>query len=104
MVRVCTNERGERAARSVERLNMSMMSSHFQPGTTVRVRQTIMHRSQPIHAQITGVVEAWEDLPTGSWKAGGKDGKLWLRRLKLRKEDGEIVFLVIDRATTITVV
>ena len=78
-----------------------MNESHFPPGTRVRVQQMIDHRSDPIGAQVTGVVEAWEELPTGSWHAHGKDGKLWLSRLKLRKEDGELTLLVVDDSTTI---
>ena len=60
-----------------------MNESHFPPGTRVRVQQMIDHRSDPIGAQVTGVVEAWEELPTGSWHAHGKDGKLWLMMLNL---------------------
>jgi hypothetical protein len=52
-------------------------------------------------AEVVGAVEAWEDRPTGSWHAHGKYDKLWLRRLKLRKADGEITLLVIDDATRI---
>ena len=78
-----------------------MNESHFPPGTRVRVGQMIDHRSDPIAAEVTGVVEAWEESPTGSWHAHGKNGKLWLSRLKLRKEDGELTLLVIDETTTI---
>ena len=79
-----------------------MYESHFPPGTQVKVEQIIDHRSDPITSETIGVVEAWEELPTGSWHAHGKDGKLWLSRLKLRKEDGELTLLVIDDSTTIT--
>ena len=79
-----------------------MNESHFPPGTRVRVRHMIDHRSDPIGAEVTGVVEAWEQLPTGSWYAHGRGGKLWLSRLQLRKEDGELTLLVIDESTTIT--
>ena len=48
-----------------------------------------------------GVVEAWEELPTGSWYAHGAKDKLWLTRLKLRKVDGELTLLVIDDSTSI---
>ena len=78
------------------------------PGTPVRVRQQIDHRMKPMETEIVGVVEAVEDLPTGSWYAHGKPagsdrtyGRLWLKRLTLRKLDGEITTLVIDNATEI---
>jgi hypothetical protein len=37
-------------------------------------------------------------MPSATKPSGGK---LWLRRLKLRKADGEMVFLVIDDSTEI---
>ena len=75
----------------------------FPPGTPVCVKQQVRRREVmgPFEAEVVGVVEAWEDRPTGSWYAHGKDDKLWLKRLKLRKADGEITLLVIDNATQI---
>lgn len=95
-----------------------MSESQFPPGTPVCVRQTIQRRDGPVEAQVVGVVEAWEEQPTGSWYAHGKKGrpltsdarrasasdakgKLWLTRLRLRKVDGEITLLVIDDSTSI---
>ena len=85
-----------------------MSETLFPPGTSVRVRQTVRRRSQSYEAEVVGVVEAWEQLPTGSWHAHGKPGvpgshesRLWLKRLKLRKLDGEMSYLVIDNGTTI---
>jgi hypothetical protein len=37
--------------------------------------------------------------PTGSWYAHGKDDKLWLNRIRLRKDDGEITTIVVDQHT-----
>lgn len=75
----------------------------FPPGTPVCVKQQVRRRKVmgPFEAEVVGVIEAWEDRPTGSWHAHGKDDKLWLKRLKLRKADGEITLLVIDNATQI---
>ena len=80
-----------------------MISSDFgyPPRTTVSVRQIMVRRGTSIHAEVVGVVEAWEDLPTGSWYAHGKYDKLWLQRLKLRKADGELTLLVMDDSTEI---
>ena len=78
-----------------------MSESTFPPGTPVCVRQTIAHRDAPIHTEVVGVVESWEDRPTGSWFAHDQGGRLHLQRLKLRKKDGELVLLVIDNATEI---
>lgn len=78
-----------------------MNESQFPPGTPVCVRQVVEHRVQDIVAEVVGVVEAWVDEPTGSWHAHGKQSKLWLKRLKLRKADGELVLLVVDDGTSI---
>jgi len=40
-------------------------------------------------------------MPTGSWFARGKDDRLWLKRLRLRKADGETTVLVVDDGTSI---
>lgn len=85
-----------------------MSETLFPPGTSVRVRQTVRRRSESYVAEVVGVVQAWEQLPTGSWHAHGKPGvpgsnesQLWLKRLKLRKPDGEVSCLVIDDSTAI---
>ncbi|MHC4696498.1 MAG: hypothetical protein ACYTFA_07145 [Planctomycetota bacterium] len=78
-----------------------MPDSQFPPGTPVCVRQTIELRGRNFETEAVGVIEAWEELPTGSWYAHGKDDKLWLKRLKLRKVDGEITLLVVDDNTSI---
>jgi hypothetical protein len=92
-----------------------MSMSSFPPGTPVCVKQTVKRRDDSYEVEVVGVVELWEDEPTGSWHAFGRSkssgsmpsatnpsgGKLWLRRLKLRKADGEMVFLVIDDSTEI---
>jgi len=73
----------------------------FAPGTQVCVTETTFRREQSIQTQVVGVVDAWENLPTGSWFAHGKKDKLWLKRLRLRKADGEITLLVLDDGTAI---
>lgn len=83
-----------------------MSESLFPPGTPVRVVQSTVHRDRrggvrTREAVVVGVVESWERCPTGSWYAHGKNDKLWLDRLLLRKIDGEIALLVIDDGTRI---
>ena len=78
-----------------------MNAELFPVGTPVCVRQTLERRGRSTFAEVIGVVEAWEDRPTESWFAHGKDGRLWLKRLKLRKADGELVLLIIDDSTAI---
>jgi len=79
----------------------SMSESSFPPGTLVGVTEVTTRRDKSIEVQTVGVVESWEELPTGSWYAHGRNDRLWLRRLKLRKLDGEITLLIIDDGTSI---
>lgn len=81
--------------------SLAVAASTFPPGTPVCVRQVVERRVRSITSEVVGVVEAWEELPTGSWFAHGKNDKLWLMRLKLRKLDGELTLLVIDDRTEI---
>jgi hypothetical protein len=70
-------------------------------GTRVRIFQRI-HQTDPSYkAETTGVIESWGEEPTGAWYAHGRNGKLWLERLRVRKADGEISVLVIDDQTRI---
>ena len=81
--------------------DLETVAAKFSPGTPVCVRQVTRMRAEDFESEVIGVVEAWEDLPTGSWYAHGKDSKLWLRRLKLRKSDGEISLIDVDDQTYI---
>lgn len=79
----------------------AVYEADFPPGTPVCVTETTRRRDDAIETRVIGVVQEWEELPTGSWFARGKDNKLWLKRLRLRKADGEITLLVVDDGTTI---
>lgn len=75
----------------------------LKPGTRVRIAQTMHYRDRAWSTEVEGVVRAVRSEPTGSWHAHGKDGKLWLYRLELQKDDGELTKLVIDQDSRITV-
>lgn len=79
-----------------------MFDRQYPPGTPVRITQHVELRGRILEKRTHGVVESWEDLPTGSWFAHGKNDRYWLKRLKLRKSDGEITLLVIDPTTHIS--
>ncbi len=78
-----------------------MPEQMFPVGTPVCVTETVRRRDRATETRTIGTIEAWEELPTGSWYAQGKNDRLWLRRLKLRKADGEISLLVVDDSTSI---
>ena len=65
------------------------------PGTRVTVTQQVQKRRWT--TEVTGAVLSFEQRKTGSWYAHGKDDRLWLDRLTLQKDDGEIVTLNLDR-------
>lgn len=78
-----------------------MMADDLRPGQRVRVQQTIERRDRDWHVAVEGVVREVTREPTGSWYAHGQDGRVWLQRLVLRKDDGELTSLVLDGHTRI---
>ena len=78
-----------------------MCRKELPKGTRVRVVQRIHQTDPSWQVATTGVIEAWEEEQTGAWYAHGRNGKLWLQRLRLRKSDGEVSVLTIDDQTRI---
>ena len=72
-------------------------------GMRIRVTQRIERREGNWEANIEGVIEEISSAPTGSWYAHGKNDKYWLQRIRLRKDDGEISLIALDRCSRITV-
>ena len=80
-----------------------MPVASIKPSQRVRVLQTIHTREGDWRHSGEGEVLSVESKPTGSWFAHGKGDKLWLTRLRIRKEDGELVDLVLYRDSVVTV-
>jgi hypothetical protein len=80
-----------------------MMQVDIQPGQRIRVRQTIARREGAWSGETVGTVLSIEAEPTESWFAHSRDNKLWLRRLRLRKDDGELTTLTLDQHSDVTV-
>ena len=68
----------------------------LRPGAKVKVTQQIAARDYTWTSDVTGTVMEFEQKPTGSWYAHSKDDKLWLDRLLIRKDDGELTTLNLD--------
>ena len=68
----------------------------LQPGVRVKVTQQIAAREYAWATEVRGVVVEYQQRRTGSWFAHAKNDKLWLDRLVLRKDDGEITTLNLD--------
>jgi hypothetical protein len=79
------------------------LSSRLRPGAKVRVTQQIAARDYAWISEVRGTVVSYEQKQTGSWYAHSRGDKLWLDRLTLRKDDGEITNLVLDEFSNITI-
>jgi hypothetical protein len=73
------------------------------PGARVTVTQQVAGRDYSWSSQTRGVVVDFQQKPTGSWYAHSKDDRLWLDRLKIRKDDGEIITLNLDEFSAVEV-
>lgn len=83
---------------------MDKVASDYQKGAVVEVIQQIPHGKDHYTTQVRGSVVKFEQKKTGSWFAHAKDDRLWLDRLTLRKDDGEIIVVNLDKYTHVTVV
>ena len=72
------------------------LRKNLRPGVRVRVIQQIAARNYAWTADVTGTVVQYEQKQTGSWYAHSKNDKLWLDRLLIRKNDGELTTLNLD--------
>ncbi len=71
------------------------------PGTRVRVTQQLPRRDGSWTNSVEGVITRFQQAKTGSWFAHTRDDQLWLDRLELRLDDGELVILNLDQYTVI---
>lgn len=79
-------------------------TTNYQPGKRVRVTQQVPRRDGAWTESVEGIVTRFQQAKTGSWFAHSKDDKLWLDRLELRLDDGEITILNLDQYTSIEVI
>ena len=76
---------------------MALELNAFAPGTRVRVTQQMPQTHTVWSTRVEGTVVRWRQDRTGSWFAHGKDDKVWLDRLELRRDDGKLVTLNLDQ-------
>lgn len=82
---------------------MASSSVTLTPGMKVKVTQQIAARDYTWVSETVGTVVEYKQKPTGSWYAHSKDDKLWLDRLVLKKDDGEITTLNLDEYSKVDV-
>lgn len=75
---------------------MQLAPHQIQIGQRVRITQSIAFAKGAAKTSVEGTVIRYGQQKTGSWFAHAKDDKLWLDRLELKKDDGEIVVCNID--------
>ncbi len=80
---------------------MSELRSNYDVGSRVRVTQQAPHGSGVWKTVIEGEVLRFGQRKTGSWYAHSKDDKLWLDRLEIRKDDGEIAVCNLDQYSVV---
>jgi len=79
----------------------------YKAGQRVRVTQQVPRLERPgggtMSTTVEGTVVSFSQSKTGSWFAHSKDHKLWMDRLELRKDDGEIALINLDRYSHVDV-
>jgi hypothetical protein len=73
----------------------------FTPGQRVRITHAVPRQSQALTSITEGTVTRYYQGKTGSWFAHSKDHKLWLDRLEIVKDNGELAVINLDRFTTV---
>lgn len=73
----------------------------IRPGQRLRVTRQIPRGSGALVNILEGVVVRVGQQKTGSWYAHSQDKKLWLDRVELRKDDGELVVCNLDHLSVI---
>lgn len=69
----------------------------------MRVTQQMPQAAQVWVQPVEGVVVRYRQSRTGSWFAHSRDDRLWLDRLELRLDDGELTVLNLDHYSVVEV-
>lgn len=85
-------------------MDMSDIATEYEIGSRVRVSQQVILSNEGNVTTVEGVVQRVGQQKTGSWFAHGRDKKLWLDRVELRKDDGEIVVVNLDQYSRVEVI
>ncbi|MEZ6317355.1 MAG: hypothetical protein R3B49_01185 [Phycisphaerales bacterium] len=81
-----------------------MFELEYLPGTRVRVTQQIVTGRSTTTTVVEGEVVRAGRQKTGSWFAHAKDKKVWVDRVEVRKDDGELILLNLDQYSRVEVV
>ena len=73
------------------------------PGSRVRITKQVARQGTALTNAVEGTVVKAQQRKTGSWFAHSKDDRLWLDRLEITKDDGEVYICNVDAHTVIEV-
>jgi len=76
-------------------------TSDIRPGQRIRITRQIPRGSGALVSTVEGEVLRVGQQKTGSWFAHSLDKKLWLDRVELRTDDGEIVVCNLDQLSVV---
>lgn len=84
------------------------MHDTYAVGQRVRITQQVPRLDRPnggtmVTTPVEGVVVSYRQAKSGSWYAHSKDHKLWLDRLEIRKDDGELLVCNLDQYSVVEV-
>ncbi len=82
-------------------MNAMSMNTLVPIGKRVRVTQQMPHSNGAWSNSVEGVVQRAQQAATGSWFAHSRGDRLWLDRLEIRLDDGELVVLNLDQYSVI---
>lgn len=82
-------------------MGMNEAAQGYTVGSRVRVTKALSHGEELSDFVVEGEILRMGQQKTGSWYAHSRDKKLWLDRLELRKDDGEIVVMNLDQRTSV---
>ncbi len=83
---------------------MTQPNDEYQPGQRVAITQQVPRQNGVLTDRVEGVVVRTEQAKTGSWFAHAKDDKLWLDRLVIKKDDGEVIVANLDPYTNVELI
>jgi len=83
---------------------MAFLTNILAPGTRVRVTQQTPLRDRTWTNAVEGLIQRSRQAKTGSWFAHAKDDQLWLDRLEIQLDDGEIAVLNLDQYSVVEVI
>lgn len=76
----------------------------YEPGTQVRVVQSVRVGHRKWTTQLTGIVERDGYRPVGGMEMGGKSIFCHQPTLRIRKEDGEVTVVAFDENTIVEII